>query len=209
MAEIRPDSEETRRLLADVCDGTGDFDALFARHREELKRSVLLRFDSRMQSRVDASDVVQETQIEALRRLPDYLERRPMPFHLWLRKTAYEQLIMARRRHVGRARRSVDQELRLPNQSSLMLARQLIAADKSPSQQLNEQQLAHRVQDAISKLADSDREILLMRNYEGLSYDEIASILDIESAAARKRNGRALLRLHSLLTKSGLTESQL
>jgi DNA-directed RNA polymerase specialized sigma24 family protein len=48
-----------------------------------------------------------------------------------------------------------------------------------------------------------------MRNYEGLSYEEAAYILEITPAAARKRHGRALLRLHALLTASGLTESQL
>src|SRR3712207_8250455 len=43
----------------------------------------------------------------------------------------------------------------------------------------------------------ADREVLLMRSYEGLSYQEIGCLLDIDVAAARKRHGRALLRLHA------------
>ena len=43
----------------------------------------------------------------------------------------------------------------------------------------------------------------------GLSFEEVAYLLQIDSAAARKRHGRALLRLHKILSESGLTESQL
>ena len=48
-----------------------------------------------------------------------------------------------------------------------------------------------------------------MRTFEGLSYDEAAYVLEIDAAAARKRHGRALVRLHKLLTAGGLTESQI
>jgi hypothetical protein len=42
--------------------------------------------DPRLRPRVDPSDVVQEAQLDAFRRLADYLQRRPVPFRLWLRK---------------------------------------------------------------------------------------------------------------------------
>jgi DNA-directed RNA polymerase specialized sigma24 family protein len=48
-----------------------------------------------------------------------------------------------------------------------------------------------------------------MRTYERLSYEEIAGLLEIEPAAARKRHGRALVRLHRVLSAAGVTESQL
>ena len=48
-----------------------------------------------------------------------------------------------------------------------------------------------------------------MRTFEGLTYDEVACILEIDAAAARKRHGRALVRLHKLLTDKNLTESKL
>jgi RNA polymerase sigma-70 factor (ECF subfamily) len=65
------------------------------------------------------------------------------------------------------------------------------------------------VQQAVALLPQLDREILLMRTFEGLSFEEVGYVLEIEPAAARKRHGRALLRLHKLLTDTGLTESQL
>jgi RNA polymerase sigma-70 factor, ECF subfamily len=205
MADAAPDSTETRHLLAQVRAGDRQaFDRLFARHRVGLRRFVDLRLDPRVRARVDPSDVVQETQLEAVRRLADYLDRRPMPFHVWLRKTAHDRLLMARRRHLA-ARRAVGREVRLPDRSSLLLAERLVAAGATPSQQLDRRELVPRVRRAVAALPEADAEILLMRDYEDLSYQEIAAILDIEPAAARKRYGRALLKLHKILTDTGLT----
>ena len=209
MHEPKPDSGETLRLLERIRDGSPAFDELFQRHRRSLRRAVALRFDPVLRARADPSDVVQEAQLEAFRRLPDFLDREPMPFHLWLRKTAQERLIMMRRRHIGASRRTVGQELALPNHSSVMLAQHILASSGSPSKLVTKEELARRVRQAIGKLPDNDREILLMRTYEGLAYDEIACVLEIEPATARKRYGRALIRLQKLLTQDGLSESQL
>jgi RNA polymerase sigma-70 factor (ECF subfamily) len=207
MDGVEPDSHETCGLLERIKAGDDRaFDALFARHREALRDFIDLRLDPRIRARVDPSDVVQETQLEAFHRLPDYLEREPMPFRVWLRKTAYERLLKVQRHHAA-ARRAVGREAILPNRSSMLLARHFFAAGASPSQQLANRELARRVRDALAQLTDSDREILLMRNVEDLSYEEIACLLDLSVAAARKRYGRALLRLQKILSDEGLLES--
>jgi RNA polymerase sigma-70 factor (ECF subfamily) len=209
MAEITPDSVETQGLLREAAAGDRRaFDQLLARHRKSLCKFVELRMDPKMRTRVDASDVVQETQLEAFRRLPDFLKRQPMPFHVWLRKTAYERLLMARRQHVGADQRSVGREVPLPDRSSLLLAARLVPKGSTPSQRLGRRELALRVHQILQRLAASDREILLMRNIEERSYQEIACILDLDLTAARKRYGRALFRLHELLVDDGLTGSQ-
>ena len=123
MDELQADSADTQQLLEQA--RTGDaraFKQLFSRYRAYLRQAVELRMDARLRARLDASDVVQETQMEAFRRLADYLERRPMPFRLWLRKTAHERLLMLRRQHVEASRRSVLREVGLPDGSSLLLA---------------------------------------------------------------------------------------
>src|SRR5260370_37321667 len=101
MGDVTPDSAETQDLLrrARAGDQTA-FDRLFAEHRPQLRRFVELRLDPKLRARIDASDVVQETQMEGLGRLADYLQRQPMPFPLWLRKTAYERLLNIRLRTV-------------------------------------------------------------------------------------------------------------
>ena len=209
MSDLKPDSDETSGLLDEIRDGQPAFDRLFTRHRDALRATVSLRFDPALRGRLDPSDVVQDTQMEAFRRLPEFLQRQPMPFHLWLRKMAYERLIMMRRRHLGASCRAVGSELPLPEQSSVMLAKNLLANEKSPSQQVETAELAHRVRLALAQLPDMDREILLMRTFEMLSYDDIACVLEIESATARKRYGRALLRLHGLIVAEGITGSKL
>jgi RNA polymerase sigma-70 factor, ECF subfamily len=210
MDELAPDSAETQGFLRDAAAGDRlAFDRLLARHRPELRQFVELRMDPKLRGRVDPSDVVQETQLEAFRRLPDFLERQPMPFHVWLRKTAYERLIMARRQHVQAAQRAVGREVPLPDRSSLLFAERLWPRGSTPSRRLGRRELARRVHQVLAQLPDADREILVMRNLEERSYPEIACILDIDPAAARKRYGRALLRLHTLLAQDGLTESQL
>jgi RNA polymerase sigma-70 factor (ECF subfamily) len=210
MGDARPDSEETRRLLGEAEAGDrAAFGQLFARHSPELVRVVAARLDAKVRARVGASDVVQETQLEAYRRLPDYLARRPMPFRLWLRRTAQERLVVARRRHLGAAWRAVTREVPLPEHSSLLLARPFLASGSTPSQQFARDELARRVSEAVARLPEADQEILLLRTYEGLSNREAAYVLGLDPAAASKRHGRAVLRLHRLLAEGGLTESQL
>jgi RNA polymerase sigma-70 factor, ECF subfamily len=208
MDEMTPDSAETQKLLGQVRAGDAQaFEQLFARHRSELRQFIELRLDPRMRARVDASDVVQETQMEVFRRLADFLERQPMPFHLWLRKTAYERLLKIRRHHVEVAQRSVQREVALPDHSSLQLAQQLLASGSTPSQHLDKREVVRRVRQALARLSDADREILLMRNSEGLSNQEAAQVLGIEPATASQRFGRAILRLRKLLLESGVMES--
>jgi RNA polymerase sigma-70 factor (ECF subfamily) len=207
MTEVKPDSAATCGLLEQVA--RGDRSALghlLQRFRARLQAFIGARLDPRVRSRVDPSDVVQEVQLEVTRRMDDFLHRNPMPFHLWVRKTAYERLLKVQRDHRQRARRSVDREVALPDHSSLLLARPLLAGASSPSRQLAAQEFADRVARAVAQLAEADREILLMRHAEELPYEEISCLLEVEPAAARKRYGRALIRLQKVLSDYGLLE---
>jgi RNA polymerase sigma-70 factor (ECF subfamily) len=208
MSDVKPDSAETCGLLGQVAQGDRQAMGRLLQHfRARLQAFIEVRLDRRVRSRLDASDVVQEVQMEVMRRMDDFLHRRPMPFHLWVRRTAYERLLKVQREHRRRARRTVTREVPLPDQSSLLLAKPLLASSLSPSDQVAAGELADRVSLAVSELAEADREILLMRHMEGLNYAEIACLLDIEADAARKRYGRALLRLRKVLKDHGLLES--
>jgi RNA polymerase sigma-70 factor, ECF subfamily len=210
MDEVSPDSVEVTCLLQQATAGDAKaIEQLFARQRSDLQRFIALRLGDALRFRLDVSDVIQETHLEAFRRFDDFLKRRPMPFHLWLRKTAYERILMLRRRHVQADRRSVGRETPLGQASSELLAQRLIGSGSTPSKQLDKRELAEHVRGAVATLPEADQEILMMRTYEALSYEEIACLLDIDAAAARKRHGRALLRLQRALAASGVTESQL
>ena len=200
MAELAHDSDETQRLLAQARAGAaGAVDRLLERHRAYLRRFAELRLCPQLRARVEPSDVVQEAQLEAARRLDGYLREAPLPFRLWLRRIAQDRLLMLRRRHLGAGRRAVSREAAWPDESSLAFARQLLASGTSPSARLAASELAQRVRDAVAQLPEADREVVLLRNFAGLSNQEVAQLLEIQPAAASQRYGRALLRLRKLL----------
>jgi RNA polymerase sigma-70 factor (ECF subfamily) len=206
MPNVKPDSVQIRGLLDRVDRGDRQaLEQLLARCRPELREFVDYYLDTRLRPRVDPSDVVQEVQLEVVRRMDDFLRRRPMPFHLWLRKAAYQRLLNLRRDH-RRACRSVRREVPLPGRSSLLLVRPLLPGVPSPSQQAEAREFAERIRRAVAELPEADQEILTMRHAQELPYEEIGCLLDIEPAAARQRYGRALIRLQKVLSDHGLLE---
>jgi RNA polymerase sigma-70 factor (ECF subfamily) len=132
-----------------------------------------------------------------------------MPFRLWLRQIAHDRTLKAWRRHLGTARRAVGREVQLPERSSLKLAQQLFAGSSTPSQSLNRRELAQRLRHALAQLPETDREVILMRHFEGLSNQEVGYSLGMDPGTVSKRHGRAMLRLHRILFASGITESEL
>jgi RNA polymerase sigma-70 factor (ECF subfamily) len=196
-----PDSTETRQLLEQAGDGDRQaLERLFRRYRAVLGRFLALRLDPRLRRRLDPSDLVQEVELEAYRRLEDFLRRRPMPFGLWLRKTAYERLLKARR-HAGAGCRAVAREVPLPERSSLLLARGLLAGS-APAERLDREEAARRVRRAVARLPELDRQVVVMRNFDGLGNAEIGLLLGLEPAAVSQRHGRALVRLRQLLLEA-------
>jgi RNA polymerase sigma-70 factor, ECF subfamily len=197
------DSQETKRLLDRAAEGDRRaFDKLFEIHRASLRRLVSLRMDGRLKSRLDPSDIVQETQMVAYRRFQDYLQRRPMSFRLWLRKTAQQQVYDAQRNHIDRRRRSLLREEGPLNRSSILIARSLLSDRSSPVEKLARRELERKVTSAVAALDDVNREIVVMRNVEGLSFEEIAQVLDLQPPTVRQRYGRALIKLRSKLKDS-------
>ncbi len=206
VSDFKPDTPETLALMDRA--QTGDTVAigeLLRRHREGVRSYVERRMDVRIGARADASDVMQEAGLEVTRRLQEYLEQRPMPFRVWLARTARENYLRLRR-HATAARRSVGREEMLPEQSSVLIAHQLGSPGGTPSQAVANAELAARVRVALTRLDETDREILMLRAFEGLTNAEVAQVLDLEVSAASKRYARALFKLKRALAAGGVTE---
>jgi RNA polymerase sigma-70 factor (ECF subfamily) len=107
------------------------------------------------------------------------------------------------RRHHLAAQRQVTREVAFPDQSSVLLAQSLQAHAPGPIQQLCQGEQVAKVHHALALLPELDREILLMRHVEDLPYEDIGHILGMEAATARKRYGRALLRLRKAFFADG------
>ena len=207
-----PDAGETQRLLKQVEQADSSAaDALWERHRPALRRLIGLRLDRALERRVDASDIVQDVLLKASQRLGDYLRNPVMPFHLWLRQLARDQMIDAHRRHRKAGKRSLDRERSLAReagvgafggQSSLDLAGQLQDPALTPAALAVRGELDRRFRAALDGLDDADREILLLRHFEQLSNNEAALALGLSEAAAGMRHLRALRRLRAVLGES-------
>lgn len=200
-----PDPQSTQDLLAQARDGDQQaVNDLMDRYRDSLRQMVRLRLDQKIQRRVDVSDVVQDVLVEANRRLADYLANPVMAFHLWLRQIARDRIIDAHRRHRASEKRSVDREqgLNVPpdlSGSTMDLLGQLRDAELTPGAAVAQQEMARIVEQAISRLDETDMEVITMRHYEHLSNQETAQALGLTEAAAGMRYLRAIRRLRSLL----------
>jgi len=202
MPGMNLDSSTTGGLLERAAKGDAEaFRQLFDRHGPALRKLVRLRVGRELAGRIDVADVLQEAYLIAFRRLADFVRRRPMPFSLWLRRVALEQLVNLRRYHVQSSKRSVLRESPWPGQSAQVLARELLSRSDTPSEQLVHREETQRLEQGLAELGDADREILLMRYVERLSNREVALLLGISETAASKRHGGALLRLRKIMSR--------
>ncbi len=179
------------RLLAEV----------FMSHRQRLRRMVDLRLDRRVAARIDPSDVLQETYLDAARQLEQYVAEPPMSLFLWLRFLTGQRLMAIHRQHLGVQKRDAKQEVAIerPEADSQSLSCSLIGRLTSPSMAAMRVELQICFQEAVDGLEPLDRDILALRHYEELTNQEAADELGITPAAASKRYIRALERLRTAL----------
>jgi RNA polymerase sigma-70 factor (ECF subfamily) len=209
MAPAIESDSESNRLIERARDGDAAAIAdIFVRHRDRLRRMVDMRLDRRLQGRIDASDVIQETHLEVVQRLAEYLKDPKLPLFLWLRLVVGERLAKLHRTHLGTQKRDAALEVSifreaLPAASSAALAAHLLGKYTSPTQAAVRAERLLRLQEAINTLDPIDREILSLRHFEELSRGEAAQALGIEEAAAAKRYVRAMKRLKDLLGDDG------
>jgi RNA polymerase sigma-70 factor (ECF subfamily) len=173
---------------------------LFEAHRARLRRMVDLRLDGRVATRLDPSDVLQEIYLDMAGQLNSYLCEPRVDFYVWLRGLAWERLLKLHRRHLGARCRAIGREQALPLDSSAALAGQFLARGVSPSEALLKKELRRRVQQALAELVEEDREVILMRDFEGMTNGEMAQALGVGASGATMRYGRALFRLKEILS---------
>jgi RNA polymerase sigma-70 factor, ECF subfamily len=206
--ETHDDSTDEAARLRRAADGDqAAWAELIEPHRARLRRMVALRLDRRVVGRVDASDVIQEALVSAVRELPNYLHKPELPLFLWLRGLVGQAISLQHRKHLGVQARDAGREVRLfdgpiPGASSAALAMQLLGRDTRPSVAAVRAERKVRLQEALEALDPMDREVLVLRHFEELSAEETARALGIERSAAGQRYLRALKRLKGLIGTS-------
>jgi RNA polymerase sigma-70 factor, ECF subfamily len=179
--------------------------ALLNRHRSVLRQVVAQRLDRMVARRVDASDIVQDVLLEANLRLKDYLANPRMPFQFWLKQLAMDRVIEMHRQHRQAQRRSLDREQSLDgpgasgDRSSADAMQQIADPELTPAAANIRRELEQRFLEALDRLEDDDRDIILLRHIEHLGNNEAAAALGLSPAAAGMRHLRALRKLRLIL----------
>jgi len=204
--EDPPNDSDSSQLIEQVIHGDGRaWEQLLNQHRERLRRRITLRLDQRLQGRIDPSDVIQDASLDAVRRLPEYVQNPEVSFYIWLRYLTAQRLAEQHRRHLGAKARTADREISLyhgalPETTSAALAAHLLGRQSTPSEAAIRAERRIRLQQALNSLDPIDREILALRHYEQLSNGEVSTVLGIDKSAASKRYARALVRLKQILS---------
>jgi len=184
-------------------DNPGALNEILIKYREGLRRMIAIRMSQELQGRLDASDVVQDTFIEATRSLDAYLKNPIMPVKLWLRHLAGQKLTQAHRVHLAAQKRAVEREQPLdgggPGVNSESLVCELIANSATPSQIAVRNETKDRLMQALNAMTEADREVLTLRHFEHMTSQETADILCVSNDAVKKRYVRALEKLQRIL----------
>jgi len=192
-------------LLRNAASGDGQaLGELFEHHRIRLSKMIRLRLDRRLKSRVNPSDVLQETFLEASKRLSEYIANPDVPFFIWLRFLTGQKIAQFHRHHLGVQARNAAREISVwphvvPAVTSAALAAKLVGRLASPSAAMQKAELRQQLLDTMNSMEPIDREILAMRHFEQLDNREAAEVLGLSPTAASNRYVRALVRLRDLL----------
>ena len=179
---------------------------LMNEHFEKLSRIVGFRMDRRLQGRLDASDVVQETFVEATRRFEYYCQNKKAPFFMWLRFLALQKLAEIHRHHLGTKIRDQRREVSIFKKSqadatSANIAAALVGEQTSPSEAFSRNQAISKMATALTKMDPVDQEVVALRHFEQLSNVEVALTLGLTTSAASKRFLRAIKRLKAIVAE--------
>jgi len=200
---VRQDPEQMLRL-ARAGDG-GALGRLFELYRNYLTLLARLQIDRRLQGKVDASDLVQETFLKAHGNFGQFRGRTEGELVGWLRKILATTLVSLVRHYIGRRRRDVRLERELAasvEESSRVLEGGLVAKQGSPSHEAARREQAVLLADALGQLSADYREVLILRHLEGLTFPEVARRMNRTTGSVEKLWIRALARLRCSLGAS-------
>jgi RNA polymerase sigma-70 factor (ECF subfamily) len=169
--------------------------------RAYLETLTFIQVDPRLRSKFGRSDVIQNTLLEACRDMDRIQALDAADRKRWLRRMLVNNLLeeIARWRS-GRRDVKLEQPLEIAAaDSSCRLQSWLAAEDTSPRQQLERQEEALRLLEALSKLDPRQREALILQKYHGWTLAQIADHLGCTTGAVAGLHARGLRELRKHL----------
>jgi RNA polymerase sigma-70 factor, ECF subfamily len=168
------DDESPEELIEAALTGDdGAFGRLLARYLNYLTLLARVEVGRRLQGKLDPADLVQETFLEAHRHFPAFRGTTEPEFVGWLRQILAGVLANIVRRYYGTKARNprLEQDLQIGiDQSSCVLAGDLISPGSSPSESAARREQAVLFADALDRLPNDYREVIVLRHLEGLTF---------------------------------------
>jgi RNA polymerase sigma-70 factor, ECF subfamily len=196
----RPDPEQ---LLQDARTADGPARGrLLELYRNYLALLARLQIGRRLQGKVDESDLVQETFLEAHRHFEGFRGTTEGELVSWLRQILAGVVANLLRRYCGTQRRDVRLERELADdlaRSSQALAGGLAARQSSPSERAVRREQAVLLADALGRLPAAYQEVIILSHLEGLSFPEVARRMGRSVNSVKNLWARALARLRRSL----------
>ena len=167
------------------------------RFRGYLRTLAEVELDHRLRRKVDPSDLVQETLLNAVRHIDDLRGKSDAEVAAWLRRILANRLINAVRdlgvqKRDYRRERSIEESL---HHSTLRL-QALASPEATPSKKLERQEILLRVTRAIEGLPEDQRQAVLLKHLKHLTIEEVSARMDRtpRSIAGLLRRGLSSLR---------------
>ena len=141
----------------------------------------------------EAADIAQEAFLAAWRGLPSF--RGEAGFATWLyRLTSNAAIDYLRRQKKQRGDMSLDDE---------ELGLDAVDSGPSPQETAEGSELRSAVAAGLNQLSEGHRQVLVLREIQGLSYEEIASVLELDIGTVKSRISRARSSLRKILLENG------
>lgn len=165
---------------------SGDSSALgelLDRHRDQLRLLADRDLSERLQRRVDASDVVQQTFLIAHRAFEQFRGETDPELIAWLRTILNQNVQEAVRRHIHAQHRSLQHEVSIQSAGTTSLPFDPPASDPTPSERVARSESTAELLAALDSLPPDQREAVRLKHLDGRSLAEIAAALSKTEAA--------------------------
>ncbi len=160
------------------------------------------KLDGRLKVKTAASDLVQQTLLEAGRDIQSFRGESEAELRTWLVKILKHNLTDTAREHRGTQRRDIGREKRLSG-----LGNALPSKHKTASSIIKRVERDEALDQAVLSLPERYRQAITLRHIEGLSWKAVSQRMEISAEAARKVWTRALEKLRDKLAqKDGAAE---
>jgi RNA polymerase sigma-70 factor (ECF subfamily) len=181
---------------------------LFERYYERVRRIVRLRLGSKLRETVDSGDILQETFKAAVGAIENFEMREEASLIHWLSRLAERQIIAAADYHGARKRdHALNVSLTHTTRPTPSGRAPIEHVDQGtqPLEKLAASEETELVERALDRLPEEYRELILLRNYAGASWEAVAEETNRPSAAAaRMMHARAVVELGKLLREAGV-----